>query len=123
MYPQAHLRDTSKSLRNLSKKVPPKSPLPGNDSCMRGELNGPQSHLTMGRSTHHETPGSLLGRSVHQARIASAKAMGLKRFRSGHHPRMPSHPCETETSKPSIADGALIGELVDGADPDAPVVP
>ena len=40
------------------KKRFPKSPLPGNDSCMRGELNAAQSPLTMGNCAQPEMTGS-----------------------------------------------------------------
>ena len=43
---------------NLPKKRFPKSPLPGNDSCMRGELNAAQSRLTMGNCAQPEMAGS-----------------------------------------------------------------
>ena len=43
---------------NLPKKRLPKSPLPGNDSCMRGELNAAQSPLTMGNCAQPEMAGS-----------------------------------------------------------------
>ena len=43
---------------NLPKKRFPKSPLPGNDSCMRGELNAAQSPLTMGNCAQPEMAGS-----------------------------------------------------------------
>ena len=43
---------------NLPKKRFPKSPLPGNDSCMRGELNAAQSPLTMGNCAQLEMAGS-----------------------------------------------------------------
>ena len=45
---------------NLPKKRFPKSPLLGNDSCMRGELNAAQSPLTMGNSAQCEMAGSRL---------------------------------------------------------------
>ena len=46
---------------NLPKKRFPKSPLPGNDSCMRGELNAAQSPLTMGICAQCEMAGSRPG--------------------------------------------------------------
>ena len=45
---------------NLPKKRFPKSPLPGNDSCMRRELNAAQSPLTMGNCAQPEMAGSRL---------------------------------------------------------------
>ena len=44
--------------QNLHKKRFPKSPLLGNDSCMRGELNAAQSPLTMGNCAQPEMAGS-----------------------------------------------------------------
>ena len=44
--------------QNLHKKRFPKSPLPGNDSCMRGELNAAQSPLTMSNCAQCEMAGS-----------------------------------------------------------------
>ena len=46
--------------QNLPKKRFPKGPLPGNDSCMRGELNAAQSRLTMGICAQCEMAGSRL---------------------------------------------------------------
>jgi hypothetical protein len=43
---------------NLPKKRFPKSPLLGNDSCMRRELNAAQSPLTMGNYAQPEMAGS-----------------------------------------------------------------
>ena len=43
---------------NLPKKRFPKSPLSGNDSCMRRELNAAQSPLTMGNCAQPEMTGS-----------------------------------------------------------------
>ena len=47
---------------NLPKKKFPKSPLTGNDSCMRRELNAAQSPLTMGNCAQAEMAGSRFDR-------------------------------------------------------------
>ena len=55
---------------NLPKKRFPKSPLLGNDSCMRGELNAAQSPLTMSNCAQCEMAGSRLDCLLRLSRLA-----------------------------------------------------